>query len=60
MLAGVPLIICPSDGGAILRKMKEISKKFKTEHKIDVKVYERGGVKIGSIAKANPLSQKRV
>ena len=58
VLAGAPLIICPSDGGAISRKMKEICKKFKAEHKIDVKVFERGGVKMGSIAKADPLSQK--
>ena len=36
MLAGAPLIICPSDGGAISRKMKEICKMFKDEHKIDV------------------------
>ena len=56
ILAGAPLIICPSAGEIISRKMKQVCKIFKEEHKIDVKVFERGGVKIGLIAKSDPLS----
>ena len=58
MLAGAPLIIYPSAGEAISKKMKQVCKIFKAEHKIDVKVFERGGVKIGNIAKSDPLSPK--
>ena len=58
ILAGAPLIVCPSAGEIISRKMKQVCKMFKEEHKIDVKVFERGGVKIGSIAKSDPLSSK--
>ena len=58
MLAEAPLIICPSAGEAISKKMKQVCKIFKAEHKIDVKVFERGGVKIGNIAKSDPLSPK--
>ena len=36
--------------------MKSVCKMFKLEHSIDVKVYERGGLKIGNIAKSDPLS----
>ena len=56
MKAGAPLIIFPTTGGSILKKMKSVCKKFKIEHSIDVKVYERGGLKIGNIAKSDPLS----
>ena len=55
ILAGAPLIVCPRAGGAVARKMKAVCKKFKEEHKIEVKVYERGGSKVGSIAKSDPL-----
>ena len=58
ILAGAPLIICPSAGELVSRKIKQVCKLFKEEHKIDVKVFERGGVKIGLIAKPDPLSQK--
>ena len=58
VLAGAPLIICPSAGEAISKKMKKLCKNFKAEHKIDVKVFERGGVRIGTIAKSDPLSTK--
>ena len=54
--AGAPLIICPTAGGSISKKMKSVCKMFKLEHSIDVKVYERGGLKIGNIAKSDPLS----
>ena len=55
-MAGAPLIICPSDGEVISKKMKDVCKIFKNEHNIDVKVFERGGIKIGNIAKSDPLS----
>jgi hypothetical protein len=55
ILAGAPLIVCPRAGGEVARKMKSVCKKFKEEHKIEVKVYERGGSKVGSIAKVDPL-----
>ena len=58
LLAGAPLIVCPTAGEAISKKMKQVCKTFKAEHNIDVRVFERGGVKIGSIAKSDPLSQK--
>jgi hypothetical protein len=58
VLAGAPLIICPSAGETISKKMKKVCKNFKAEHKIDVKVFERGGVRIGTIAKSDPLSTK--
>ena len=54
--AGAPLIICPSAGEVISKKMKDVCKIFKNEHNIDVKVFERGGIKIGNIAKSDPLS----
>ena len=53
--AGAPLIVCPGAGGMIAKKMKSLCKTFKNEHKIDVRVYERGGSKVGSIAKSDPL-----
>ena len=53
--AGAPLIISPSAGEIISKRMKEVCKKFKVEHNIDVKVFERGGLKIGNIAKSDPL-----
>ena len=56
MLAGAPLIICPLAGDQISKKRKEVCKKFKSEHKINVKVCERGGIKMGNIAKPDPLS----
>ena len=58
VLAGAPLIICPSAGEKVSKKMKQVCKKFKVEHLIDVRVFERGGVKIGNIAKPDPLSPK--
>jgi hypothetical protein len=57
--AGAPLIISPSAGELISKKMKEVCKKFKVEHNIDVKVFERGGLKIGNIAKSDPLSPSK-
>ena len=41
MLAGAPLVICPSDGDQISKKMKKVCKQFKEEHNIDVKICER-------------------
>ena len=55
-MAGAPLIFCPSAGELISKKMKDVCKIFKNEHNIDVKVFERGGIKIGNIAKSDPLS----
>ena len=55
ILAGAPLITCPSNGDKITKSMKTVCKRFKEEHKIDVKVCERGGSKIGNIAKSDPL-----
>ena len=37
------------------KKMKKVLKQFKEEHKIDVKLCERGGSNIGSFAKSDPL-----
>ena len=54
--AGAPLIVCPSAGELISKKMKEVCKNFKAEHNIEVKVFEQGGMKIGTIAKSDPLS----
>ena len=55
IVAGAPLIICPSAGDQISKKMKKVLKRFKEEHKVDVKLCERGGSKIGNIAKSDPL-----
>ena len=55
MLAGAPLVICPSDGDQISKKMRKVCKQFKEEHNIDVKICERGGRKLGSIVKSDPL-----
>ena len=55
-MAGAPLIIGPSAGEVISKKMKDVCKIFKNEHNIDVKVFERGGINIGNIAKSDPLS----
>ena len=35
--------------------MKKVCNQFREEHKIDVKICERGGTKLGSIAKSDPL-----
>ena len=35
--------------------MRKVLKRFKEEHKIDVKLCERGGSKLGNIAKSDPL-----
>ena len=55
MTAGAPLIICPSAGDEISRKMKLVCKQFKNEHEIDVKVYERGGMKVANLVRSDPL-----
>ena len=54
--AGASLIICPTAGELVSKKMKDVCKKFKAEHNIDIKVYEGGGLKICNIAKSDPLS----
>ena len=54
--AGDPLIICPTAGELVSKKVKDLCKKFKAEHNIDIKVYEQGGLKIGNISKSDPLS----
>ena len=54
--AGAPLIICPSAGEPISKKIKEVCMNFKAAHNIEVKVFERGGMKISNIAKYEPLS----
>ena len=36
IVAGAPLIICPSAGDSISKKMKDVCRKFKEEHKIEV------------------------
>ena len=56
IMAGAPLIISPSAGESISKKMKDVCKKFQVEHNIDVKVYERGGLKISNVVKSDPLS----
>ena len=56
MKAGAPLIVCPLAGRSISKKIKSVCMKFKAAHGIDVKVYERGWLKIGNIAKSDPLS----
>ena len=45
MVAGAPLIICPSAGDHISKRMKKVCAQFKEEHNIDIKVCERGGIK---------------
>ena len=55
IVGGAPLIICPSTCDQISKKMKNVLKRFKEEHKINVKLCERGGSKIGNIAKSDPL-----
>ena len=55
MLAGAPLVICPSDRDHISKKMRKVCKQFKEGHNIDVKICERGGRKHGSIVKSDPL-----
>ena len=57
ILAGAPLIICPLAGNSssIMKKMKSVCKKFKIEHKIEVRLFERGGSKIENYVKSDPL-----
>ena len=55
MLAGAPLIICPSNGDQISKKMRKVCRQFKEEHNIDGKIFERGGTKLGLIVKSDPL-----
>ena len=55
MLAGAPLIVCPSTGGSVSKLMKEVCKQFSEEHKINVRLFERGGSKIGTNVKVDPL-----
>ena len=47
IMAGAPLIICQSAGDSISKKMNAVCNKFKDEHKIDVKLCECGGPKVG-------------
>ena len=56
-MAGAPLIICPSAGSSVSKQMKLVCQKFKKEHKIDVRLYDRGGNKIGNLAKSDPLKR---
>ena len=42
-MADAPLIISPLAGDQIGKKIKNALKRYKIEHKIEVKLYERGG-----------------
>ena len=52
--AGAPLIICPVAGDSMLKKMKDICKKFEKEHTIEVRVFQRGGTKIERAVRCGP------
>ena len=54
-VARAPLIICPQDGSSVTRKMKDICNNFARETNIHVKVVTRGGNKLTSNSKSNPL-----
>ena len=43
VMADAPLIICPLAGDQIGKKIKNALKRYKIEHKIEVKLCERGG-----------------
>ena len=52
-MAGALLIICPLAGSSTSRQMKIVFQKFK----IDVRLYDRGGTKIGNLAKSDPFKR---
>ena len=55
LTAGSPLIICPSTGEVISKRMKQVCMLFKKEYNIDVRVYVRGGSKIANLVQPGPL-----
>ena len=56
--AGAPLIFCPSAGEHVSKIIKRVCKRFKAEHRIDVRVFERGRTKIGSVVKSDQFNPK--
>ena len=58
LLAGAPLILCPMAGSSISKQIKQVCKKFEKEHKIGVRLYERGGNKIENFVRSDPLKPK--
>ena len=54
-MAGAPLIIFPSAGEVLSKKKnRDVYKKLKTKHNVDVKVFEREGLNIINISKSDP------
>ena len=46
MVAGAPLIFCPSDGKHVSKRINQVCKRFQAEHKIDVRVFEMRGSRL--------------
>jgi hypothetical protein len=50
-----PLIVDPTPGGIMYKEMLQVCQEFKATHKIGIKVVQRGGLKLKSAIKSNPL-----
>jgi hypothetical protein len=53
-----PLIIDPTPGGVMYKEMEKVIKDFSKTHKMAIKLVERGGRKLDSHVKSNPLGEK--
>jgi hypothetical protein len=50
-----PLIVDPTPGGTMYNEMLKVCEDFKATHKIGIRVVQRGGSKLTSHIKSNPL-----
>jgi hypothetical protein len=53
-----PLIVDPTPGGNLLKEMQKVCSEFKQTHGIGIRLVERGGQRIASGVKSNPLGEK--
>jgi hypothetical protein len=53
-----PLIVDPTPSGKMYSEMLDVCREFKATHKIGVRVVQRGGTKLTSAIKSNPLGSE--
>ena len=53
-----PLILDPTEDGRMLGKIKERVREYNNREKVDIKVVEKGGARMATCVKSNPLGEK--
>ena len=50
-----PLIIDPTEDGKLIERIKKVVKQYNSQEGVEIKVVERGGSRMSSNVKSNPL-----